>query len=61
MGIACAAFSFCRGKIMLIKYERPSGTTIEITDSPDNRAYAESLGWVEAKKAAKPKKKAGAK
>lgn len=29
-----------------IKYIRPSGTAIEVNDTPETRALAVSLGWV---------------
>jgi len=44
-----------------IIYTRPSGSTLEVADNEANRAYAESLGWVEVgkekPKADKPKRK----
>ncbi len=33
----------------MITFTRPSGTTITINDTPENRAYAASQGWVEVK------------
>lgn len=34
----------------LIKYLRPSGTTIEVNDTPETRALAAANGWTEASK-----------
>jgi hypothetical protein len=31
-----------------ITYERPTGTTLTVSDNPENRAYAAENGWVEA-------------
>lgn len=44
----------------LITYLRPSGTTIEVNDTPETRALAEANGWIkqnsEAVKKTTPKK-----
>jgi hypothetical protein len=43
-----AAFSL--GVCMtLVKYLRPSGTTIEVNDTAETRALAESAGWTAVK------------
>jgi len=43
---------------MIITYKRPSGSLIEVSDTPENRAYAEAQGWAEVKeKEEKPKPK----
>ena len=44
----------------MITFKRPSGTTITVNDTKENRAHAESQGWVEVK-AEKPKPKSKAK
>jgi len=31
-----------------ITYDRPSGSTLTVNDTPENRAYAAENGWVEA-------------
>lgn len=33
----------------LVKYLRPSGSTIEVNDTPETRALAEANGWTLAK------------
>jgi hypothetical protein len=33
----------------LVKYLRPSGTTIEVNDTAETRALAESAGWTAVK------------
>lgn len=33
----------------MIKYKRPSGTEIEVSDTQANREIAEKLGWTEVK------------
>jgi len=31
-----------------ITYERPTGSTLTVNDTPENRAYAAENGWIEA-------------
>jgi len=42
----------------MVKYLKPNGEEIEVTDNEDTRDYVKSLGWKEVKPKKAPKLKA---